>query len=84
MKRHFPPKDELGADQYIPTIVGSFYLANPPFLVSNYVFIHDFCLSLPDTKFQSDAMHPFSALTKIVEKLKGFRRKELCRTPCDQ
>jgi hypothetical protein len=79
LTRKFPSSEELGADQIVPAIITHFFLAKPPYIVSNYVFVHDLCLSIQDATIQTYTMYPFSALTKMVEKLKGFDKEKYFR-----
>jgi hypothetical protein len=58
-----PPSKELGEDELLPALIGFVILANPPGLVSNLVFICEFCGSPRyDRLFHQHLVQPVSVL----------------------
>jgi hypothetical protein len=79
-----PPTAELGADEYLPVMIAYFFMANPKYIVSNYVFIHDFCVSPAyGALFQNSLVQPRSVLRIIMEKLPKFQPAKLFRNKED-
>jgi hypothetical protein len=77
----FPPSVELGEDEYLPITLGYFYIANPPNIVTNYVFLHDFCYSQGyDVIFQGWIEQAMSVLKTIVEKRPEFQPAKFFKT----
>jgi hypothetical protein len=75
-----PSTVELGEDEYVPALIGYFYVANPPYLVSNLVFIQDFCYSPKlDAVFLGGIVPPVSILTAVCGNLPGFKRDKYMR-----
>jgi hypothetical protein len=60
----------------------AFYGANPPYLASNLVFVHQFCLTPAyDEKFVEDAGRLLAILTGIVNALVGKTPEQLVAAP---
>jgi hypothetical protein len=75
-----PSTVELGADEYIPALVGYFYIANPPYLVSNLIFIQEFCCSPRlEAVFLGNTVPPVSILTVVCGNLPDFHKEKYVR-----
>jgi hypothetical protein len=65
-----PPTTELGADEFTPIMIAYVIFANPPFLLSNLVYIIDFCNSQDyGTLFESLIVHPMTVIKVIVNEV---------------
>ncbi|OHT13292.1 hypothetical protein TRFO_16619 [Tritrichomonas foetus] len=65
MKRFPPSKGEVGGDEYIPFEIALIYSLNPPKLVSNYIYINEFCCD-PSLGLFDDVTELFSILRMII------------------
>jgi hypothetical protein len=72
--RNCPATTELGADEFTPIMISFLVLANPPHLMSNLVYIVDFCYSERfGSLFESVVVQPAGMLKMIVsETLPNF------------
>jgi hypothetical protein len=80
-----PPTMDLGEDEWLPLTLAYFYLANPQFIVTNYVFVHDFCYpSNYGALFATTVVQPISSLQMLVGLLGNeFQPNRLFRIKVD-
>jgi hypothetical protein len=62
-----PPTTELGADEFTPIMIAYVIQANPPFLLSNLVYIIEFC-NPPEFSvvFGSSIVHALTVIRVVV------------------
>jgi hypothetical protein len=77
-----PPAIELGADEFTPIMIVYLALANPPYLVSNLVYIIDFCYSEAfGALFETSIVQPAGTLRLLItEALPGFDLASVTRS----
>jgi hypothetical protein len=76
----FPPSVVLGEDEFMPVTLAYFYMANPPDIITNFVFVHDFC-SPPVycNLFEGWIEQATAAMSVVVGKLKEFQPSKFFR-----
>jgi hypothetical protein len=80
---NFPCNMELDEDDYLAILTSYFYLVNPPYIVSNLIFLCEFCFAQKFASLFHDlAVAPMSILTLIAEKIPGLHRDALMRRKC--
>jgi hypothetical protein len=70
----------IGEDELLPCLVGYFYIANPPAMISNLIFIRDFCY-LPEVEafMEAELVSPISVLSVVCGNLPDFDEKKHAR-----
>jgi hypothetical protein len=70
----------VGEEEFMPVQVAYFYIANPPYMVSNFVFLHEFRLGdACEMACQGTVVPPVSVLAAICESVPGFMRDKFLR-----
>jgi hypothetical protein len=63
---------DVGEDEFMPVQIAYFYIANQPYMVSNFVFLHEVCLGHAcEMAFQGMVVPPVSVLAAICENVPG-------------
>jgi hypothetical protein len=75
------PRDvELGQDELLPAVVAFVYLVNPPAIVSNLLYLNEFCHSaLYGTLFEMTIVEPLTVLRVIADELPDFNWERMRR-----
>jgi hypothetical protein len=76
----FSLSEEIGEDELVPLLIGYFYIANPPYINSNLIFLHEFCCGKPyAVVFEGLVVPPVSVMDTICRNLPGFKKKKYFR-----
>jgi hypothetical protein len=65
--RDCPPAEELGADEFTPALICYIVIARPHAIVSNFVFLAEFCGNRGFKHFDASASIPLVTLAAVIK-----------------
>jgi hypothetical protein len=75
-----PPDAELGQDELLPAVVAFVYGVNPPAIVTNLLYLSEFCHSgLYGPLFETSALEPLTVLRVVADALPDFDWEKIRR-----